>query len=247
MLEPGDPGGPCAQPGSPFGRGEDHHRGPVADRRAVVGPQRLGDVRPADEFLGGDLTGHLRPRVRYRRGAAARGHLRHFLLTPAPGVNAQPGLQRGDAHRVRPQRREQVRIELEGQHAPEVPGRGLAEAVGEGDVSVSGADLHPGFVEGPGAVHLHMRFHDRREGPDRVDRLDERERPAGQVIRGARAPEPDVALGQPGARQHLGEDRHQHLHSAGGAVATADARGLGEAHDGDIGHGWRPFTGGPSR
>ncbi len=43
-------------------------------------------------------------------------------------------------------------------------------------------------------------------------------------------------LASPVALQHLGEDRHEHLHPAGGAFAVPLNRGLGEAHDRDVYH-----------
>jgi hypothetical protein len=79
-----------------------------------------------------------------------------------------------------------------------------------------------------------MRFHHRREGADGVHGRDEGERPARQVVGRAGAPEADVVLGQPGARQHLLEDRYQHLHAVGGGFVVAPARRLGEADEGDI-------------
>ena len=47
VREPGDPGRPRAQLPGPRRRRDDHHRGPVADRGAVVRPQRFGHVRAA--------------------------------------------------------------------------------------------------------------------------------------------------------------------------------------------------------
>ena len=188
-----------------------------------------------EQVLDRDLTGHLRGRVGNRGGPAARRDLRHVLLGPQPGLDAEPRLQRRDRHRVRPQRGHQVGVELQREHPPQLGARGLAEAVGQRDVRLAGHDLHPRLVQRPGAVHLHVRFHDRRDGADRVHRLHEGERPPGQVVRRPRAPEPDVALGQPGSGVHLREDRHQHLHPAGGRVLANPAGRLGEADDGDLG------------
>src|SRR5258708_29839890 len=127
VLEAGDPGRPRAQLARPLAGGEDHDRGPVADRRAVVRAERFGDVGLAEQLVGRDLAGPLRLGVRDRSGAAARRHLGHVLLAPDPGLDADPGLQRGDTHRVGPERGDQVRVELQGQHPPQLPGRGLAK------------------------------------------------------------------------------------------------------------------------
>src|SRR5215470_6965703 len=113
VLEASDPGRALAQLAGPLAGGEDHDRGPVPDRRAVVRAQRLGDVGLAEQLLGGDLAGQLRPRVRHRGGAAVRRDLGHVLLAPHPRLDAEPGLQRGDAHRVGPERGQQVRVELQ--------------------------------------------------------------------------------------------------------------------------------------
>ncbi len=50
MLEPGDPGWPPAQLAGSFPGSQDHHGRPIGDRRAVVRPQRLGDVWPGKQF-----------------------------------------------------------------------------------------------------------------------------------------------------------------------------------------------------
>ena len=47
-----------------------------------MGPQWLGDVRPADQFLGGDLAGDLGLRVR-PRGCAATSAISFSLQRPA--------------------------------------------------------------------------------------------------------------------------------------------------------------------
>ena len=85
-------------------------------------------------------------------------------------------------------------------------------------------------------------------GADRVHRLDERERPAGQVVRRARAPEADVVLGQPGGRQHLARRSARasprrwwcpspwRTHGDWAKPTTATSR-----------HGDRPLTGGGRR
>src|ERR1017187_45819 len=112
VLEPGDPGGPRAQLAGPVGGGEYHDGGSVADRCAVVSPERIGDVGAVQQFLGGELTGALSLRVRDPGGAGARRHLSHFLLAPDTGLDAEPGLQRRHGHRVGPERGEQVRVEL---------------------------------------------------------------------------------------------------------------------------------------
>ncbi len=234
VREPADPGRPLAQLPRPRRGRDDHGRGPVADRGAVVRPQRFRHVRPRQQLRGRDRTRHLRTRVGQGRGPAARGHLRHVLLGPPPGLQAEPRLQRRDRHRVRPQRGEQVRVELQRQHAPQFRARGLAEPVGQRDLRLAGEDLRPRLVQGPRGVHLHVRFHRRRHRADGVHRRHERERPPGQVVRGSRAPEPDVGSGQPGGAEHLREDRHQHLHPAGGGVLAHPARRLREPDDSNV-------------
>src|SRR5215472_9861609 len=57
VLEAGDPGRALAQLARPLAGREDHDRGPVADRRAVVRAQRLSDIGLAEQLLGGDLAG----------------------------------------------------------------------------------------------------------------------------------------------------------------------------------------------
>jgi hypothetical protein len=123
VLEPGNPGGPLAQLAGPPRRCQDHGRRPVADRRAVVRAERVGDVGLAEQSLDRYLPGQLRPRVRDRRGAAARRDVGHLGLAPQPGLDPEPGLQRRDTHRVRPQRRQQVRVELQREHPPQLSGR----------------------------------------------------------------------------------------------------------------------------
>ena len=122
-------------------------------------------------------------------------HLGHRPLVPEAGVDAGAGLEAGEGHGVGPQRRHRVGVELERERTTQHAGRALAEAVDQRGVDLAGLDLHPGLVERPGGVHLDVRLVDRRDHADRVDRLHERERPAGQVVRGPRAPEADVRDG----------------------------------------------------
>ena len=51
VRERRDPGRPLAQLARPLAGREDDDRGAVADRRAVVRPQRVGDVGRAEQFL----------------------------------------------------------------------------------------------------------------------------------------------------------------------------------------------------
>ena len=129
------------------------------------------------------------------------------------------------------------------------PGRGLAEAVDQRGVDRTGQDLDVGLVERPRGVHLDVRLVDRRYRTDRVDRGEERECPPGKVIRGARAPEPDVGLLDAQVGVQLGEARHQHLDAVGGAFGAAHMRSMREADHRNISESvtCSPFTGGACR
>ena len=153
----------------------------------------------------------------------------------SPASMPGAGLQAGERDGVGPQRRQGVGVELERERPAQHAGRGLAEAVDERGVDLAGLDLQPGLVERPGGVHLDVRLVDRRDHADRVDRRDERERPAGQVVGGARAPEADVVPGAAGLLVQLGEERDQQLHARGGAVELLHLS-LGEPHDGNVSH-----------
>ena len=52
VRERRDPGRPLAQLACPVAGRQDDGRGSVADRSAVVRPQRVGDVRPGEQVLG---------------------------------------------------------------------------------------------------------------------------------------------------------------------------------------------------
>ncbi len=136
------------------------------------------------------FTESVRPATR----EGVQRHLGHLLGGPLAGVQAEAGLQARHRHRVRPQRRDGVRVGLQGQYPAQDAGRGLAEAVDQRGVDLAGQDLDVGLVQRPRGVHLDVRLVDRRHGADRVDRRDERKCPAGKVIRGAGAPEADIGL-----------------------------------------------------
>jgi hypothetical protein len=65
--------------------------------------------------------------------------------------------------------------------------------------------------EGERTVHLQVRFADRRPGADRVERADEGEREALQVVTRPGHGEADVLLGQPDLSERVMDDREQHL------------------------------------
>ena len=189
----------------------------------------------ASSSLDAPVAGDLGEGVAERRLAAAGGDLGHLLDRGLAGVEQRPGLQGGQAHRVRPQRPDRVRVELAGHHHRQVAGRRLAVAVDEGGVDLAELELHPGLVERPGAVHLDVALLDRRPGPDAVEGHHEAEGGTGQVVGAARAGEADVADRHVDRAERLGGDRHEHLD----LVAVVDAAlvlALGEGDDGDVAH-----------
>ena len=61
--------------------------------------------------------------------------------------------------------------------------------------------------------------------------------PAGKVIRRTRDAEPDVGLLEAEVGVQLGETRHEHLDTVGGAFGAALVRSMGKADNGYISHG----------
>ena len=165
------------------------------------------------------------------------GEVRLGRLT---GVEQRSGLQRGQRHRVWPERRQHVRVELEGEDLAEVAERRLAEAVDERGVDAAVLQRNPRFVQRPRRVHLDVALGPRRPDADGVERADEAERPADEVVGRAGADEVDVVLRDPDVPEDLREDRHQRLDLVAVGLA-AEVVGLGERHDG---HRPRPQTGG---
>lgn len=236
MFEAGDPRWAFAELACAVARCQHDRRRAVGDGCTVVPAQRIRDIGRGQQLVGADRAGQLRQGVGEGCLTASRGHRRHRPLVPQAALDAQAGLDSGQAEGVRPQRRHEVGVELHRHDPAELARRRLAEAVDQGRVDLAAEQLHPGLVECPGGVHLDVRLGDRRERADRVDRGDERERAPGQVVRGARAPEADVGLGEPEAAEHLVEDRHQHLDAVGGAVGLAHAGRLREADYRDVTH-----------
>ena len=174
-------------------------RSPAASTTATA-PSEIGAqscfAQRRDEVRLGQQLG--RPRSRPRRSRSgcafasrrrASGDLRHVALGPAGLLEPSARLQRGERHRVGPERRDDVGVELRRQHLGQVARRRLAEAVDERRLRLAGLDLHPRLVERPGTVHLDVRFGDRRPGADGVERHHEREGLARQVVARSRAGE----------------------------------------------------------
>ena len=169
-----------------------------------------------------------------RVAPAADRHLGHLRLGDDAGLEARPGLQRGQRSLVGPERRDHVRIELQRHCSVHVTAARLAVAEHQRDVALARLDLHPGFVERPGAVHLDVALDDRWPRSQCVDCGDEAERLARHVVATAVAPEADVAPFEARASEHLGHDRHDHLDRRGGGVGTV--RRVGDGDDRDVTH-----------
>ncbi len=175
----------------------------IAAAPSVIGAQsclRSGSAKygSASSSSTSLLPDELRLRVRLGVAPVAHRDLGHGPLGPQPGVEAEPRLQAGDADRVRPQRRDGVRVELQRERAPQQAGRGLAEAVDQRRVDLARDDLQPRLVQRPRARRPRRGTPSPGKGADRVEGGDERERPPGEVVRGARAPEADVLVAQAG-------------------------------------------------
>ena len=168
----------------------------------------------------GDVVG--RQQILHRAVGATCGNGSHVRFGPCSRVEARAGLQGCERTSVRPQRGDGVRVGLQRQHLVGVRCRRLAESVGQSHIHLAGGDLHPRLVQSPRGVHLDVRFVDRRNGPDRVDRGDERESAPGKVIRGPRAPEVDVGAGDTQFGVELLKTGHQHLDAVGGAECLVD-------------------------
>ena len=203
VLDAGDPGRVLPQFAGPVAGGQHDRRRAVGDRRDVVAAQRIGEVRPRRAVR--RCFRRVSPNRRARRP-------RRSPAPPAPSarrstcrVQAEAGLQAGGRYGIGHQRCHRVRVGLQRKHPAQHARAGLAEAVDQRGVDRTGEDLDVGLIERPCSVHLDVRFVDRRDGADRVDRREERERPPGKVIRGSRAPEPDVGLLDAEVGVQLGE------------------------------------------
>jgi hypothetical protein len=100
---------------------------------------------------------------------------------------------------------------LQGKDLVEIAEGRSTEGVDQGGVDLALLEEHPGLVEGPGPVHLHVALGPGRPHPHRVEGGHEAERPTDQVVGGARADEVDVVLGDPDGAEHLGDHRQEHL------------------------------------
>ena len=226
---PGDPRRVLAELAGPVAGGQHDRRRAVGDRRNVVSPKGIGEVRPGQQLV--DALRRLLRVGALGSGERIQRHLRHLLGRPLAGVQAEAGLQPGHRHRVRPQRRDGVRVGLQRKHPAQRAGRRLAEAVDQRGVDLTGQQLDVGLIQCPRGVHLDVRLVDRRHRADRVDRGDERECPAGKVIRRAGAPEADVGLLEAELFVQRVEAGHQHFDAVGGAVGAAHMRRMGESDD----------------
>src|SRR5437870_9215743 len=163
----------------------------------------------------------------------ARDDIGEVALRVTVRFEERPRLERGDAHRVGPERRDIVRIVLESEDLVGVADGRLAEGVDEGRVDVADLEADPRLVERPGAVHLDVRFDDGRPGADGVERADEGERRAGEVIAAPRHGEADLFLRDPRAPDGLVHYRKKHLDFVVERVG-GEAGGLGEGDDGYV-------------
>jgi hypothetical protein len=157
----------------------------IADAPSVIGAmswRRRGSAKNGRSSSSSMLFAGFSESVRSDRERVERD-LRHLLGRPLAAVQAEAGLQSRHRHRVRPQRRDRVRVGLKREHPAQGAGGGLAEAVDERGVDLSGQQLDVGLIKRPRGVHLHVRLVDRRHRPDRVDRGDKRKGAAGKVIR----------------------------------------------------------------
>ncbi len=212
VVDAGDPrrvvAGPC------LGRlagGEHDGGGAVGDGRQRVTAKGGDDVVVRQQLLDRAVVGHLGVGVGQRVLAAASGDHCEVVLGGLARVDEGAGLQGGEAHRVRPQRSDVVRIELQGEDLVEVAERRPAERVDEGGVDLSLLEEDPGLVQRPRPVHLDVALGPRRPDTDRVESHHEAERATDQVVGRARADEVDVVLGDSDGPEHIGDHRQQPL------------------------------------
>ena len=215
MVDAADPRRPRAvRPGDVTGG--DHHRGgAVGDRRAVVLAEWVDEHRLGQHLIRGLVPFQLRMRVVERRPPAAGDHVGEVLLGGLARFEQRPRLECGERDRVGPQRCDEVRIELTALHLVGRPGRRLAVAVHERGVDLAELQLDPRLVESPGAIHLDVALLDRWPRPDAVERRDEAEGRAGEVVGRAAAGEADVVLRHARALDGGCGDRHEHLDFVG--------------------------------
>ena len=198
VVDAGDPGGAVADVAGEVAGGEDDGGGAVGDGRAVVHAERGGDVGIREHRFYIEVAGDLRGGVGLGVAAGAGGDFGHVALGAAAGVEHGARLEGGEGDAVGPEGLRVVGVELEGEDVGEVAERGLAEGVDEGGVDVAALEANPGFVEGPGAVHLDVGFADGGPGADGVEGHDEGEGLAGEVVAGAGDGEADLLLGDVG-------------------------------------------------
>ena len=217
------------------GRRDHDGVGAVGDGWAIVLVKRFDQIGLGQQLLYFEVALELGIWIVQRVLAAADRDLGHLALGVVALVEPGSCLQCRHADGVDPERSERVRIELHVQGLRQRAHRRPSEREGEGGVAHAGLDLDPGFVEGPGAVHLHMGFGDRRPGAQPVDGSHEGEGLAGEVVGAARAGEADVGLRE--ARLLNGVRHHGKDHLDLGALGLASLVGrLGERKDGDVAH-----------
>src|SRR5437899_459435 len=85
----------------------------------------------------------------------ARDDIGEVALRVTVRFEERPRLERGDAHRVGPERRDIVRIVLESEDLVGVADGRLAEGVDEGRVDVADLEADPRLVERPGGLDAH--------------------------------------------------------------------------------------------
>ncbi len=246
VVEAADPRRPVAELAGEVARGQDQRGGAVGDGRAVVLAQRVGQVRLGEDLVDREVPGQLGLGVGLRVGPVADRDLGQVGLGGLARVEQGPGLEAGDADRVGPQRRDRVGLELGGQHLGQVARRGLPVAVDERRVDLADLELHPGLVERPGTVHLHVALDDGRPRSDGVEDRDEREGLAGEEVGAAGAGEPDGVGAEAGALPELTHHRHHHLDLVE-ALDPALVLALREGDDRDVPHHTgTSFVGAPS-
>ena len=148
--------------------------------------------------------------------------LGHGPLVGDAGGDHGPGLQRGEGQGVGAERGQDVGVHLHRVDERGVAGRRATRAGHDGDLDVALVQPEPRLVEGPGAVHLHVRVALGRPGTDGVEVEDEGEGLAGDVVARTQAGEVDVGPGEPEGFEGVGDDPHQQLRL--GEVGPADHR-----------------------
>ena len=189
VVESGDVGRPLHQPTGPVTGGQHHGGGTVGDRRDVMASEGLADVLLGQQ--GVDVT---LPRARTATSAIERSSAMPEAITARAWRAANVS---GSA----PEGGQEVRVHLHGIDQGRIAGRGAAGSGDHGDLDVALLQAEPRFVEGPGAVHLHVGVPLGRPGADGVQVGDEGEGLAGDVVAAAQAREVDVGAGEPERRR----------------------------------------------